>query len=31
MIPNATDIDLQTCQFMIVQGVGSYDYVPLDD
>jgi quercetin dioxygenase-like cupin family protein len=27
----AAGVDLQTCQFMIVQGVGTYDYVPLDD
>jgi quercetin dioxygenase-like cupin family protein len=27
----AAGVDLQACQFMIVQGVGTYDYVPLDD
>lgn len=27
----AAGVDLRACQFMIVQGVGTYDYVPLDD
>ena len=27
----AAGVDLQPCQFMIVQGVGTYDYVPIED
>ena len=27
----AAGVDLQACQFMIIQGVGTYDYVPVDD
>lgn len=27
----AAGVELGSCQFMIVQGVGSYDYVPIDD
>jgi quercetin dioxygenase-like cupin family protein len=27
----AAGYEHQACQFMIVQGVGTYDYVPIDD
>ena len=27
----AAGVDLQSCQFMVVQGVGTYDYVPIGD
>ena len=27
----AAGVDLQPCQFMIVQGVGTYDYVSVED
>ncbi len=26
----AAGVDLQACQFIIVQGVGTYDYVPVE-
>jgi quercetin dioxygenase-like cupin family protein len=27
----AAGVDMQACTFMIVQGVGTYDYVPVED
>ncbi len=27
----AAGVELEACQFMVVQGVGTYDYVPLEE